>query len=153
VILVEREDRDVDLRHHLAEERRRFERVEALMTERFDQRVDLDHHLAERIAAAGASSPDRKVPLAERGQQVRQRLKGKNHAFAKREGEAEAERDDEDGQRPLHLRRVVAGPEKDQGDERARQRRGERHQQDPAIVAEARLTRLNSRHSELRVLL
>ena len=139
VILVEREDRDVDLRHDLAQQRRRFERVEALMPQRFDQGVDLDHDLAERVAAARAARPNGEVPLAERGEQVRERLQGQDDALAQREREAEAERDDEDGERPLDLRRVVAGPEEDERDERARQRRGERHQQDASVVAEARL--------------
>ncbi len=120
VVLVEREHRDVDLRHHLAQQRRRFERVEALVAQRLDERVDLDHHLAERIAAAGAAGADREVPFAERGQQVRERLQRQHDALAQREREAEAEGDDEDGQRPLDLGRVVAGPEKDERDQRAR---------------------------------
>ena len=139
VLLVEGEHRDVDLRHHLAQERRRLERVEALVAQRLDERVDLDHHLAERIAAAGAAGADREVAFAERGEQVRERLERQDDALAQREREAEAERDDEDGQRPLDLGRVVAGPEKDERDERPGQRRGERHQQDAAVVAQARL--------------
>ena len=109
-LLVEREDRDVDLRHHLAEQRRRFERVEALVAQRLDQRVDLDHHLAERIAAARAARADGEVPFAERGEQVRQGLQRQDDALAQGEGEAEAEGDDEDGERPLDLGRVVTGP-------------------------------------------
>ena len=73
-ILVEGEHRDLDLRHHLAQQRRRFERVEPLVPQRLDQRVDLDHHLAERIAAAGAARADREVSFAERREQVRERL-------------------------------------------------------------------------------
>ena len=113
VLLVEGEDRDVDLRHHLAQQRRRLERVEALMAQRLDQRVDLDHHLAERIAAARAARADREVPFAERGEQVRERLQRKDDPLAQREGEAEAEGDDQDRERPLDLGRVVAGPEED----------------------------------------
>ena len=135
-VLVEREDRDVDLRHHLAQERRRFERVEALVAQRLDQRVDLDHHLAERIAAARAAGADGEVPFAERGEQVRQGLKRQDDALAEREREAQAEGDDDDGQRPLDLRRVVAGPEKDERDQRAGQRRRQRHEQDPPVMAQ-----------------
>ena len=141
LVLVEREDRDVDLRHHLAQQRRRFERVEALVAQRLDQRVHLDHHLAERIAAARAAGADREVPFAERGEQVRQRLQRQHDALAQREREAEADRDDQDGQRPLDLGREVAGPEEDERDDRARQRRRERHQQDAPVVAQARLAR------------
>ena len=128
VFLVEGEDRDVDLRHHFAQQGRRLERVEPLMAQRFDQGVDLDHDLAERVAAARAAGANREVPLAERGQQVRERLQRQHHPLAQRQCEAQAEGDDEDRQRPLDLRRVVAGPQKDERDERPRQRRGERHQ-------------------------
>ena len=141
MLLVEGEHRDVDLRHHLAQQRRRLERVEPLVAQRLDQRVHLDHHLAERIAAAGAARADGEVPFAERREQVRERLQRQDDALAQREGEAEAEGDDEDRQRPLDLGRVVAGPEKDQRDRRPGQRRGERHQQDAAVVAQARLAR------------
>ena len=120
VLFVEGEHRDVDLGHHLAQQRRRLERVEALVAERLDERVDFDHDLAERIAAARAAGADREVAFAERGEQVRQRLERQDDALAQREREAEAEGDDEDGQRPLDLGRVVAGPEKDERDERAR---------------------------------
>ncbi len=95
VLFVEGENRDVDLGHHLSQERRRLERVEALVAERFDERVDLDHDLAERIAAAGAAGADREVPLAERGEQVRERLERQDDALAQRQREAEAEGDDE----------------------------------------------------------
>ena len=37
LILVEGKDGDVDLRHDLAQERRRLERVESLVTQRFDE--------------------------------------------------------------------------------------------------------------------
>ena len=91
VLLVEREHRDVDLRHHLAQQRRRLERVEPLMAQRLDERVHLDHHLAERVAAARAAGADGEVPFAERGQQVRQRLQRQHDALAQREREAQAE--------------------------------------------------------------
>ncbi len=139
VFLVEGEDRDVDLRHHFPQEGRGLERVEPLMAQRFDQGVDLDHDLAERVTAARAAGAYREVPLAERGQQVRERLQRQHHPLAQCQCEAQAEGDDEDRQRPLDLRGVVAGPQKDERDERPRQRRGERHQEDAAVVAEARL--------------
>ena len=91
-LLVEREHRDVDLRHHLAQQRGRFERVEPLVAQRLDQRVDLDHHLAERVAAARAAGADGEVPFAERGEQVRQRLEGQDDALAQREREARGRR-------------------------------------------------------------
>ena len=92
VILVEREHRDVDLRHDLAQQRRRLERVEPLVAQRLDQRVHLDHHFAERIAAARAAGANREVAFAQRGEQVRQRLQREDDALAQREREAETER-------------------------------------------------------------
>ena len=152
VFLVEREDRDVDLRHHFSQQGRRLERVEPLMAQRFDQGVDLDHHLAERVTAARAAGANREVPLAERGQQVRERLQRQHHPLAQRQREAQAEGDDEDRQRPLDLRGVVAGPQEDERDERPRQRRGERHQEDAAVVAEARFSRGGRHGSGLQAL-
>ena len=135
LVMIEREHRNLDLRHHFAQQRGGFECVEALVPQSLDQRVHLDHHLPKRVAAARAARADGKVSLAERGEQVRQRLKGKDDAFAQRECEAQTERDDDDRQRPLDLGGVITRPEKDERDERAGQRRGERHQQDAAVVA------------------
>ena len=90
--LVEGEHRDVDLRHHLAQQRRRLERVEALVAQRLGERVDLDHHLAERVAAARAARADREVALAQRREQVGEGLQRQDDALAQREREAEAER-------------------------------------------------------------
>ena len=53
--LVEREHRDIDLRHHLAQQRRRLERVQALMAQGLDQGVDLRHDLAKGVAATRAA--------------------------------------------------------------------------------------------------
>jgi hypothetical protein len=111
---VEREQRDVNLRHDLPEQCRRFESVEPLVAERLDQRVDFDHHLAERIAAARAAGADGEVAFAQRREQVRQRLQRQDDALAQREREAEAERDDDHCQGPLDLRRVVSGPQEDE---------------------------------------
>ena len=149
VVFIEGENRDIDLRHHLSQERRRLERVEALVAERFDERVDLDHDLAERVAAARAAGPNREVTLAERGKQVGERLERQDDALAERQRKTQAERDDEDAQRPLDLGREVACPQEDEGDECPRQRRGERHQQDAAVVAQARLA--GRRHDRDRV--
>ena len=120
VLLVEGEHGDVDLRHDLAQQCRCFQRVEPLLAQRLDQRVHLDHHLAQRIAAASAARADREVPFAERREQIGEGLQREDDALAQREGEAKTEGDDEDRQRPLDLRRVIAGPEKNQRNRRAR---------------------------------
>ena len=92
LLLVEREHRDVDLRHDLAEQRRRFERVEPLVAQRLDERVDLDHHLAERVAAARAARADGEVPSPSAASRFDSVCSGQDDALAQREGEAEAER-------------------------------------------------------------
>ena len=143
---VEREHSHFDLRHHLAQQRRRLERIEALVPQRFDERVDFDHDFAERVAAARAARANGEVAFAKRGQQVGQRLKGQDDALAQRKREAETEGADEDGERPLDFRRVIARPEKDQRDERPRQRGCEGHQEDAAIVTQPRFPRLRAGH-------
>ena len=112
--LVEGEDRDVDLRHDLAQQGRGFERVEPLVPQRLDERVHFDHDLAERISPVRAARADREIAFAERREQVRQRLQGEHDALAQGEREAETERDDENGERPLDLGRVVTRPQEDQ---------------------------------------
>ena len=129
LLAVEGEDRDVDLRHHRPQQRARLERAEPLVVQRLGERVDFEHHRAERIVAAGAARADREVALAQRGQQVRQRLQRQHDAMAHAERAAGPDADDEHGQRPLDFRRVVAGPEQDQRDQRA-EAGGERQQQD-----------------------
>ena len=66
---VEREHRDVDLLHHLAQERRGLERAQPLLAQRLGERVHLDERLAERVVAArrrarGTRSPPRAAPPA-----------------------------------------------------------------------------------------
>src|SRR5439155_1023858 len=57
---------------------------------------------------------------------------------------------DDDRQRPLDLRREVSGPEENQRDQRAGQRRRERHQQDPPVVTQPRFPRLRGGHGQGR---
>ncbi len=121
VIFVEREDRDVDFRHHFAQERRRFEGIEPLVAQRFDEGVDFNHDLAERIAAAGPARANGEVSLAKRREQVGQCLQGQDDPFPQREREAKAKGDDDNRERPLDLGGEIAGPEEDERDERARQ--------------------------------
>ena len=79
---VEGEDGDVDLDHHRAQQRAGLERAEPLVVQRRGERVDLEHHRAERIVAGvrGRARADREVALAQRRQQVRQRLQRQHDA-------------------------------------------------------------------------
>ena len=76
---VEREHRDVDLLHHLAQERRGLERAQPLLAQHLGERVDLDERLAQRVVAAPDARAEREVLLAQRPQQVRQRLQRPRH--------------------------------------------------------------------------
>ena len=58
VLLVEGEDRHIDLRHHFSEQGSRLEGVQALVPQRLDEGVDLDHDLAQGVASAGAARAD-----------------------------------------------------------------------------------------------
>ena len=64
VVLIEREDGDVDLLHDPAKQRCRLERAEPLVAERIAQRVDLVHCLAERVIEAAAARADGIVALS-----------------------------------------------------------------------------------------
>ena len=99
--LVECEDRDVDLLHHLAQQRGGFERAQPLLAQRAAHGVDLLHHLAQRVVDSGAARPHRKIAFAQRGQQVRQRVQRKHHALAHRAGEAQPAAHDQHRQGPL----------------------------------------------------
>ena len=136
--LVEGEDGDVDLHHHLAQQGRGFERVEALTAKRIGQDVHFEHHIVERIAAARAARADREITLAQRRQQVRRGLQRSDDARAKRGEEAEKAAADQDGEGPLDLGRVVAGPEDDHRHDRPRRGGGQREEEDALIVGQAR---------------
>ena len=117
--LVEGEDGDVDLGHHLAQQRRRLERAEPLLAQRLGERVDLDasprraHRRGARRARGSRSRP-RAAPTS----RFASVCSGRTTRVAQRRQAADQRSPSEhDGQRPLHLGGVVAGPEQD---ERAR---------------------------------
>ena len=51
MLRVEREDGNVDLLHHLAQESGGLERAEPLLAQRLRERVHLAHRLAQRVLA------------------------------------------------------------------------------------------------------
>ena len=130
MLRIEGEDRDVDLLHDRAQQRRGFDGAEPLLVQRLGQRVDLDQRRAERIVRVGGAAADREVVLAKRGEQVGERLQRHDDARADRCGESEQRAEDEDRQRPLDLRRVRLSPEDPERGDGAgnarRQARGER---------------------------
>ena len=81
--LVEGEDRDVDLRHDRAQQRRRFERAEPLPAQRLGERVDLEL-TSPSGSSRRAARADREVAFAQRREQVRERLQRAHDALAQR---------------------------------------------------------------------
>ena len=79
---IEREDGDVDLLHHRAQQRRGLDRAEPLLVQRFGELVDFDQHRAERIVGIGGAAADGEVVLAHGGEQVGQRLQRQDDAAA-----------------------------------------------------------------------
>ena len=107
---VEREDGDVDLLHHLAQQRGGLERAEPLLAQRVGERVGFDHHFAERHRRSSAPcARTEKSPSRSAGEQVRQRLQGIDDAAPERGREAPPGPDDEYAERPADLGGVVAG--------------------------------------------
>ena len=135
---VEGEDGDVDLGHHLAQQRGGFDRAKALFVQGLGENVDLAHHVAEGIVGPAGPGADGEVALAERGEQVGQRLQRNDHAMLDREGAAERHAENQDAQRPLDLWRVVAGPQNDERGEQTGQGAGEGKQEQALIVGEPR---------------
>ncbi len=96
--------------------------------------IDLEQDLAERVIGARPPRPDRVIAFAQSGEQIRHRLQRADDVFARAHDETQPAATDDQGERPLHLGRVIAEPK-----ERERhQRRGKRgtHGQpgDPAFV-------------------
>src|SRR5205807_6100571 len=70
---VEGEDGNVNLRHHRAQQRRRFQSADAVLAHRLAERVYLAHDLAQRVEAPTAARAETVVALAQRGEKVRDR--------------------------------------------------------------------------------
>ena len=108
---VEREHRDVDLLDDAAEQRRGLEGAQPLRAQRVAQHVHLEQRQAEPVVGARAARADRVVALAQRGEQVGDRLERTQHALAHERGADEpgARREEREGD--LDPEGVVAGPE------------------------------------------
>ena len=88
---------------------------------------------------SGSSGPrpagaDREVLLAQRRQQIGERLQRADDALAQRQREGEPRPDEDRRQRPAELRREVARPQEHERDRHRGQRRQERQEQDPPFV-------------------
>jgi hypothetical protein len=131
---VEGEDRDVDLLHHLAQERRGLERAQPLLAQRLRESVHLDERLAERVVAPADARAEREVFLAQRAQQVRQRLQRPADRLARGGGEDDRRQHDDPADRPFGARLQAALREQHQPEHEPRQRGCERQQLDAEVV-------------------
>ena len=70
VVVVEREERDVNLLHRAAQERARLNGAEPLLAQRVAQCIHFPECEPECVVGARATPAHREVSLAQRGQQV-----------------------------------------------------------------------------------
>ena len=110
LLAVEGKDRDVDLSHDGAQERRGFHRAESLFAQRLAEVVHFQHHFAERVARERTSSANRVVAFADGGKN-RKRLQRTDDAGLEIEGDAEPQRDEQQIDGPLHLCGIAVVPE------------------------------------------
>jgi hypothetical protein len=136
-LVIEDEDRGLDLLHHLAQERRRVERAEALLAQRLPERVHLAEREAERVfGARGASGPDGVVALQEGGHHVRERLDRAHDALPETEHERAPKREHEPGDRPPDARRKIGGPEENHPECGSRQPREKSEEENTLLETE-----------------
>ncbi len=115
---------DIDFLHHLAQKRRRFQSAQPLLPQGLAERVYFAQHFAERVTrgsrrAPGSRSRLRAAPRAGWKAYAAERPRGSAALKAKL---SHAERH-QNRQRPLELGRVAAGPQENDGDDRASQPR------------------------------
>ena len=135
-IAVERENRDVDFRHHRAKEHGGFLRAEALTAQRLRQRIHLEHHLPEGVVGDRAAGANREVILAKSRQEIRDGLQRPDDPIAQRHRDAQPEADQNGTDRHPNEPRVLAEPQEQQGGGDRRESRRERQQRDFPIVGE-----------------
>ncbi len=122
-VVVEGEDRQVDLLHHRPQQRIGFQCTQALLPKNFAEGIHFDHHFAHGIVVSRPASAHRKVFFAQGRQQIRKRLQGKDDAMPQRKGEAKPKSKNEKCQRPDRARRIIPAPQENHGNERTREAR------------------------------
>jgi hypothetical protein len=148
-VLVEGEDGDIDLAHHRAQQRSRFQRAEALLAQRAAQRVDLAHHFAQRVVVAIRAAAHGKIALAQGAEQIGKRLQREDHALAQGQNAHQPHNHDAGGDGDLRSQLVATGPEKVQRTGRAWQRRDGSQQDNTIFVTDA--SRLDAAHRVTQV--
>jgi hypothetical protein len=109
-----------------------------LRAERLAEDVGLEEGEAERVVVARAAGADGEVLLAQRGEDVGERLQGTDDLRLEREGGAQPDADEDHGERPADLARVVAAPQQDQRQDDGGEAADEGDGEDPPLVADRR---------------
>ena len=111
MVLIEGEDGHGDFAHHGAQQGGGLHGAEALFAQRAAQGIDLAHDFAEGVVGAGRAAAHRKISLAQRAQQIGERLQGEHHALAHGEGTAQPGAGNQHGEGPLHFGVRNAAPQ------------------------------------------
>src|SRR6266568_5502079 len=83
IVVVEGEDREIDLLHYGPQEGIGFQRAQALLSKHFTERIDFNYHLTHGVVGSRTASAQGKVLLPQRRQEIRKCLQRKNNAMTK----------------------------------------------------------------------
>jgi hypothetical protein len=142
IVGVERQDRDVDLLHHAMEERGGLCRAQPLLAQRGRQRVHLAGEHGEGVGGTAARmEPYREVALAQGGHDVGERGQRLGDGGAERADCGHRRHQRGEGQSPLQLAGLRAGPEQREPEGQAGKGDQGGQDQDARLVAGARAHR------------
>src|SRR5216684_7287703 len=82
-VVVEGEDRQVNLLHYRPQEGIGLQRAQALLPKYFTEGIDFNYHLTHGVVGSPPASAQGKVLLPQRRQEIRKCLQRKNNAMAK----------------------------------------------------------------------
>ncbi|MFN8095475.1 MAG: hypothetical protein U0599_25215 [Vicinamibacteria bacterium] len=134
---VEGEHGDVDLRHHPLQERRRLQGAEPLLAQGLGERVQLAQGVAERPVVAAGAGAEGEVALAQRAEEVRDRLEGARDRLPGREPEEQPPARGDEAERPPRPALEAGEPREEHERDRQRQRaRAEGEEGDAAVVGQ-----------------
>src|SRR5947208_10651797 len=131
---VERKYGDVDLFHHAAEQRGRFERPQPLGAEIVAETVQLEEQQPERVLGIRPAGAQRVIALAQRGEHVRYGLQWPHDVLLYDGCAREPDARDQQREGPLRAGREVAAPEKPQGACNGREAAEQREPKDASLV-------------------
>ncbi|MGE3343786.1 MAG: hypothetical protein AB7L71_10145 [Vicinamibacterales bacterium] len=136
LLIVERQDGDIDLRHYGTKQRRRFLCAQALVAECVRQRVDFHHHGPERLAFTGGTGADGEVALTKGREQVGDGLQGAIDVLGEANREPEPDAKDPACQAGADRQSPSALPQQQERDRHRGQSGGEREELHAPDVAD-----------------